>query len=157
MWDPFQSSILQVLVSIQGLVLNEKPFYNEPYRIHMFQEAKSRHYNEEAFIKTCRTTIYLLQKPPKNFELFTAEHFRLRANRILRACNACANSRVGVGHCRDDNDDATKDDSKVLSTISGHRVSATFINSMEQLYPKLVAVFTHNMASNLVEHYFRGR
>ena len=28
-WDPSSSSILQVLVSLQGLVLNEKPYFNE--------------------------------------------------------------------------------------------------------------------------------
>ncbi|XP_022875732.1 probable ubiquitin-conjugating enzyme E2 23 [Olea europaea var. sylvestris] len=29
-WDPSSSSILQVLVSLQGLVLNSKPYFNEP-------------------------------------------------------------------------------------------------------------------------------
>ncbi|PRQ39467.1 putative aminoacyltransferase, E1 ubiquitin-activating enzyme [Rosa chinensis] len=153
MWDPNQSTILQVLVSIQGLVLNEKPFYNEPFRLRLFQEENSRRYNEDAFIKTCKTTLYLLQKPPKNFELFTADHFRQRANRILRACNAYTNSRVGVGHYRDDNENETKDDTKVKdSAISVHPVSTTFIDSMEQLYPKLVVVFRWYKASNLVEH-----
>jgi len=29
-WNPQSSNILQVLISIQGLVLVEEPFYNEP-------------------------------------------------------------------------------------------------------------------------------
>ncbi|GKV05225.1 hypothetical protein SLEP1_g17257 [Rubroshorea leprosula] len=29
-WNPNESTVLQLLLSIQGLVLNEKPYFNEP-------------------------------------------------------------------------------------------------------------------------------
>ena len=29
-WNPTSSNVLQILVSIQGLVLNAKPYFNEP-------------------------------------------------------------------------------------------------------------------------------
>ena len=29
-WNPTSSNVLQILVSIQGLVLNSKPYFNEP-------------------------------------------------------------------------------------------------------------------------------
>ncbi|XP_050374717.1 LOW QUALITY PROTEIN: probable ubiquitin-conjugating enzyme E2 25 [Argentina anserina] len=124
-WNPNQSTILQVLVSIQGLVLNEKPFYNEPCRLRIFQEAKSRRYNEDrnAFITTCKMTIYLLRKPPNNFELFTVEHFRQRANRILRACDAYANSRVGVSYYRDHNDEDPRTEFQFFFFVSVERTN----------------------------------
>jgi len=29
-WNPTSSNVLQILISIQGLVLNAKPYFNEP-------------------------------------------------------------------------------------------------------------------------------
>lgn len=68
-WNPKCSTMLQVLVSIQALVLNFNPFFNEPgyssfagnptYKIH------SIHYNEKAFLLSCKTMLFLLKNPPK--------------------------------------------------------------------------------------------
>ncbi|KAK7363471.1 hypothetical protein VNO77_05615 [Canavalia gladiata] len=54
-WDPCESTLLQVLLSIQGLVLNEKPFFNEPgYERERFVvlQSKSRAYNDLVFALT---------------------------------------------------------------------------------------------------------
>ncbi|VAH59366.1 unnamed protein product [Triticum turgidum subsp. durum] len=56
--------MLQVLVSIQGLVLNDKPYFNEPV-IFSSKEKHSLGYNQTAFVLTCKLMLYLLQKPPK--------------------------------------------------------------------------------------------
>lgn len=68
-WIPGRSTMLQVLVSIQALVLNANPYFNEPgYESTRGQpagEKMSRDYNEEAFILSCRTMLYSLNKPPK--------------------------------------------------------------------------------------------
>ncbi|GAV70416.1 UQ_con domain-containing protein [Cephalotus follicularis] len=92
MWNPKQSTMLQVLVSIQALILNAKPFFNEPgYESRYMGEEgmrKSKAYNEEAFILSLKTMMYTLRKPPKYFEDFVAGHFRNRARDILIACKA---------------------------------------------------------------------
>ena len=53
MWNPSNSTMLQVLVSIQALVLNSKPYFNEPgYAMHANTsqgEKQSMAYNEETF------------------------------------------------------------------------------------------------------------
>ena len=68
-WIPDQSTALQVLVSIQGLILNEKPYFNEPgYEGEMGTkrgEDSSSAYNENTFIYSLKTMIYSMQKPPK--------------------------------------------------------------------------------------------
>lgn len=68
-WNPESSTILQVLVSLQALVLNEKPYYNEAGYDSQIGKAEgeknSFSYNENAFLGTCRSMIYLLRKPPK--------------------------------------------------------------------------------------------
>ncbi|XP_043687702.1 putative ubiquitin-conjugating enzyme E2 38 isoform X2 [Telopea speciosissima] len=91
-WIPGKSTMLQVLVSIQALVLNDEPYFNEPgYERSRGQpsgEMLSRKYNEETFILSCRTMLYSLNRPPKNFEDFVIGHFYKRANDILEACKA---------------------------------------------------------------------
>jgi ubiquitin-conjugating enzyme E2 O len=47
-WNPSNSTMLQVLVSIQALVLNAKPYFNE-----------------DTFVLSCRTMLYALRNPPK--------------------------------------------------------------------------------------------
>lgn len=68
-WNPGSSTILQVLLSLQALVLNEKPYFNEAgYDLQMGRaegEKNSISYNENAFLMTCKSMLYLLQKPPK--------------------------------------------------------------------------------------------
>jgi hypothetical protein len=56
--------MLQVLVSIQGLVLNDKPYFNEP-AIFSSKEKHSLAYNTTAFLLSCKTMLYSLRKHPK--------------------------------------------------------------------------------------------
>ncbi|WJX68456.1 ubiquitin-conjugating enzyme [Trifolium repens] len=92
MWTPSVSTLLQVLVSIQGLILNAKPYFNEPGYAYMSGsqsgEAESRKYNEETFILSVRTMMYTIKKPPKNFEELVVGHFYSRAHDILASCKA---------------------------------------------------------------------
>lgn len=68
MWSPSNSTMLQVLVSIQALVLNDRPFFNEPGYEETenteFGKLNSLAYNEDAFLLSCRTMLYSLRKPP---------------------------------------------------------------------------------------------
>ncbi|KAL6497922.1 putative ubiquitin-conjugating enzyme E2 23 [Orobanche hederae] len=91
-WDPSTSSILQVLVSLQGLVLNSKPYFNEAGYDKQVGTAEgeknSLSYNENSFLLNCKTMMYLMRKPPKDFEELVIQHFRKRGYYILKACDA---------------------------------------------------------------------
>ncbi|KAJ7955246.1 Ubiquitin-conjugating enzyme [Quillaja saponaria] len=134
-WNSSESTLLQVLVSIQALVLNEKPYFNEPGN-GMFGKAiwekKSQAYNENVFVLSCKTMLFLLRRTPKNFERFVLEHFRERSYTILRACNEYTNGRVKVGYYRNDGSSSS---SPIID------VSDRFKASIVQLYPELVATF----------------
>ncbi|XP_020269119.1 putative ubiquitin-conjugating enzyme E2 38 [Asparagus officinalis] len=100
-WDPKKSTMLQVLVSIQALILNEKPYFNEPGFERAANtnhgEKSSLAYNETAFLYSCRTMLYSLRRPPKHFEDYVAGHFRTRGHAILVACRAYLdNAQVGT-------------------------------------------------------------
>ncbi|KAJ0986102.1 hypothetical protein J5N97_004458 [Dioscorea zingiberensis] len=79
-WNSSSSTILQVLVSIQALVLNAKPYFNEPgyeqYANTPQGERLSDEYNEETFLHSCRTMLYTMRRPPHHFEVFVSGHFR---------------------------------------------------------------------------------
>ncbi|TKY66529.1 ubiquitin-conjugating enzyme E2 26 [Spatholobus suberectus] len=91
-WLPGVSTILQVLVSIQGLILNAKPYFNEPGYARLSGskdgEMLSLQYNEDTFILSLKTMVYIIRRPPKNFEEFVIGHFCSRALDILVACKA---------------------------------------------------------------------
>lgn len=68
-WDPENSTILQVLLSLQALVLNEKPYFNEAGYDEQIgrveAEKNSITYNENAFLQSCKSMLYILRRPPK--------------------------------------------------------------------------------------------
>ncbi|CAA2966635.1 probable ubiquitin-conjugating enzyme E2 25 isoform X2 [Olea europaea var. sylvestris] len=91
-WIPGVSTMLQVLVSIQGLILNAKPYFNEPGYANtsgsVSGEKCSLAYNEKTYIHSLQTMVYSMRRPPKHFEDFVIGHFCKRARDILVACRA---------------------------------------------------------------------
>lgn len=97
-WGKSNSTMLQVLVSIQGLVLNDKPYFNEPGNKNSAKttagEKNSLVYNQTAFVLSCKTMLYSLRKPPKHFETLVAGHFHEREHAFLDACSAYMSGTV---------------------------------------------------------------
>ncbi|MCL7049465.1 hypothetical protein MKW94_026397 [Papaver nudicaule] len=141
-WNPSQSTILQVLLSIQALVLNAKPLFNEPL-YDLFSDSRpwvkkrSLRYNEKVFIKSCKTMVSLLNSPPKSFGEFVSQHFRNRASTILVAFNAYINGQANIGD-------------PITTTVAPEISSFTSVDfKMEAAiqYPKLVESFIRNGSS----------
>ncbi|XP_010542283.1 PREDICTED: putative ubiquitin-conjugating enzyme E2 38 isoform X2 [Tarenaya hassleriana] len=97
-WIPNVSTMLQVLVSIQALILNQNPYFNEPG----FEsgigtpegESISRAYNENTFILSLKTMVYNMRRPPKHFEDFAYGHFFSCCHDIMKACKAYKDGAV---------------------------------------------------------------
>ncbi|XP_065868318.1 probable ubiquitin-conjugating enzyme E2 23 [Euphorbia lathyris] len=117
-WDPMSSSILQILVSLQGLVLNSKPYFNEAgYNKQIGTaegEKNSLSYNENTFLLNCKTMMYLMRKPPKDFHELVKEHFRKRGHYILKACDAYKKGSL-IGSLAKDASVINNDDSNLTS------------------------------------------
>ncbi|KAG5573969.1 hypothetical protein H5410_063735 [Solanum commersonii] len=106
-WTPKISTILQLLVSIQGLVLNSKPYFNEPVRVRCINDSDalsklSLAYNEDVFIRTCKTMLCHIRAPPKNFEEFVHKYFCERREFILASLNAYAGGKATAGEYQGD-------------------------------------------------------
>ncbi|KAF7806823.1 putative ubiquitin-conjugating enzyme E2 38 [Senna tora] len=131
-WNPTQSTVLQVLLSIQSLVLCENPYFNEPV-VRPFKSSltvASQKYDRHAFVLTCKSAIQLIRNPPEGFEPLVKAHFRERANAILAAIQAYANGRARVGFYRDGG-----------SSGQPGKISGSFLESMEWVYPSMVEKF----------------
>lgn len=105
-WRPINSTILQLLVSIQGLVLNAQPYFNEPgLEKHIKSESwlkTSLSYNDEVLIRSCKTMLCHIRTPPKNFEGFVYQLFRERGEFILASLNAYGQGKATAGQYQGD-------------------------------------------------------
>lgn len=77
-WSAKKSSLLQLFVSIQGLILVPEPFYNEPayhsQRRRMTKESEK--YNESVLRLVLDTMTQQINKPPNCFREQLLEHYR---------------------------------------------------------------------------------
>jgi len=88
-WDPQTSTILQVLISIQSLILVPDPYFNEPgYEGQMNTAAGktlSLNYNSNLYDKTLRFAIRDQMKSPSYcFRDIIRQHFYLKQQHILK-------------------------------------------------------------------------
>jgi len=80
--------ILQVLVSIQSLILVPEPYFNEPGYEILLGTAKgkrcSQSYNEDVLLHTVvHAMVSQLKKPSSGFEDVIRTHFWIKKKRIL--------------------------------------------------------------------------
>ncbi|XVF66099.1 hypothetical protein PTKIN_Ptkin10aG0007100 [Pterospermum kingtungense] len=139
-WNPKCTTVLQLLVSVQALVLNEKPFYNEPVINGILpgttiKEQLSVAYNRDVFVMSCKTMLFLMKKLPRNFEEFVSGHFRERGSSVLLACTYYVNGRVQVGYFKNHGSNGSS------SGTGSFKVSKKFKGSLKRLYPELAAEF----------------
>ncbi|XP_029456286.1 (E3-independent) E2 ubiquitin-conjugating enzyme [Rhinatrema bivittatum] len=87
-----KSSLLQVLISIQGLILVNEPYYNEAGfdSDRGLQEGyeNSRCYNEMALIRVVQSMTQLLRRPIEVFEQEIQEHFHGSGWRLVNRINS---------------------------------------------------------------------
>ncbi|CAK8578322.1 unnamed protein product [Lathyrus sativus] len=149
-WIPDKSTMLQVLVSIQALILNEKPFFNEPGYADAYSseegQRRSKDYNDNTFILSLKTMMYTLRKPPKHFEDFVAGHFRQRGVDILKACRSYAEGGpVGsVLH------NAPAPNSRSVNASAKNQKE--FQSTVSRMMNTLVAFFSKNGSTNCEEY-----
>ncbi|GJN39482.1 hypothetical protein PR202_gb28604 [Eleusine coracana subsp. coracana] len=101
LWSPESSTLLQVLVSIQGLVLTAQPYYNKAgYAIQAVTPVGHRNelpYSKNAYLLTLQTMLHLLCRPPSGFKDLVRDHFRCCGRYVLRACQAYLEGGCLVG------------------------------------------------------------
>ncbi|MCO5548960.1 hypothetical protein L7F22_002424 [Adiantum nelumboides] len=86
-WKAGQSSILQVLVSIQGLILVADPYFNEPGYEHSGNRRDADVYLHEQRLNTVQHSMLpALRSPDPLFKPVIDTHFQLKARHIFHQC-----------------------------------------------------------------------
>ncbi|KIK65287.1 hypothetical protein GYMLUDRAFT_38722 [Collybiopsis luxurians FD-317 M1] len=84
-WVPFKSTLLQVLISIQSMILCEEPYLNEPGWASSAGTPQSKAYSANVRRMVVRTAMLdALRNPPEPFEEVITTHFRLKARAIQK-------------------------------------------------------------------------
>ncbi|XP_069123248.1 (E3-independent) E2 ubiquitin-conjugating enzyme-like [Argopecten irradians] len=82
------SNLLQVLVSIQGLILVSEPYFNEAgyerQKDTQLGSENSKTYNEMAILKLVQSVTKMIQRPPHSFKTETLDHIRKCGQRFVR-------------------------------------------------------------------------
>ncbi|PWA64392.1 ubiquitin-conjugating enzyme/RWD-like protein [Artemisia annua] len=131
-WVPGSSTLLQFLIFMQNLFNKEPIFYNVLYTIRSSESEDyvSLLYNENTLVKSLKTMVYIMNKPPKNFEYFVVGHFRNHMRDILMAHKAYMDGlRVGcpVNSLQEEGNKGS--------------CSITFKNDLASCFDPLVAAF----------------
>lgn len=88
-WEPGKSTLAQLLLAIQGQILNPNPWMNEPG--HTAAPASCRGYNAVLRLATLQTLIMApLESPPAHFAEVAARHFWCKRREIARQCDQWA-------------------------------------------------------------------
>jgi baculoviral IAP repeat-containing protein 6 len=87
-WNPKTSTFLQVMVSIQSLILVEQPYFNEPGYEREMNTPKGKQisnlYNEDRQPHTIRLAMTdMINNPPSGFEEVVQNHFRMKKEEII--------------------------------------------------------------------------
>ncbi|KHM98935.1 Putative ubiquitin-conjugating enzyme E2 25 [Glycine soja] len=72
-----------VIIAAEGT-----PYHDGLFFFDVYFPSGSLRYNEDSFILSLRTMMYIMKRPPKNFEDFVVGHFCRRAHDILETCKA---------------------------------------------------------------------
>ena len=97
-WIPGISTFLQVLISIQSLIMIEKPYFNEPgYERSMNTPSGIKHsndYNDNIrFGTVAYSMIQQIKNPKPWYKDFIHEHFKLKKDEILSTIEGWKNER----------------------------------------------------------------
>eukprot|EP01024_Parvocaulis_polyphysoides_P073435 TRINITY_DN9450_c0_g2_i5.p1 TRINITY_DN9450_c0_g2~~TRINITY_DN9450_c0_g2_i5.p1 ORF type:complete len:357 (+),score=60.43 TRINITY_DN9450_c0_g2_i5:2-1072(+) len=88
-WDSNSSSVIQVVISIQSLILVDDPYFNEPgYEASSSRSiSQSEQYSRNIRIQTMRFAILdMLKNPPAEFAEVIKLHYKLRKEYLLENC-----------------------------------------------------------------------
>jgi len=118
-WIPDQSTILQVLISIQSLIFVDDPYYNEPgYQTRSRIEASIK-YNENIQVNNIRYAIIdNIVNPDKDFKDLIYDHFKLNKDKIINKVDKWLNE--GKEKCIIDNKVQIKD--KLMKTFTKYNI-----------------------------------
>ncbi|KAJ3255129.1 Baculoviral IAP repeat-containing protein 6 [Boothiomyces macroporosus] len=88
-WIPGKSTLLQVIISIQAMILVNRPYFNEPGFGDPEDSLASKRYSGDVRVNVVKyAMIDQIKNPPPNFKEVVQHHFKLKKARILKQVEA---------------------------------------------------------------------
>jgi hypothetical protein len=163
-WVPAESTLLQVVISIQAMILCEEPWYNEPGREAAYRKSSSGQgpaasYNQNIRQHTVRTAMLeWLDKPSPLWNDVIKEHFTANADEILHTAVKWSESKVqpasaGLSGFDDDFDN----NNLVLNgpSINATRSPVGYLGDVASILPRLQTALNKYGASQIVPRDFK--
>ena len=91
-WIPGESTMLQIMVSIQSIIMNDYPYFNEAgyekYQVNEKGMTDAKNYNYQTRLHCMKwAMIDIIKNPTKGFENAIRTHFKLKAEYIKETCS----------------------------------------------------------------------
>lgn len=88
-WDPKISTVLQVLISVQSIIMSEEVYFNEPGYEHEAgtpngEKKNTAYSNIVKYGNVKYAMLGMLKNPPKGFESVVKRHFYIKKDEILK-------------------------------------------------------------------------
>jgi ubiquitin-protein ligase len=144
-WDPRNSNVLRVLLSLQAMVFVEEPYYNEAgYEKQVATtdgQANSRLYNESTLLLSLRHIVSTLRPggAPQDFLDLMRLHYRLVGVSMLERCRALMDSEPVT--CPVDSQSVTGTAWRRGRALKVDDTSVGFKRSLASLLPKVQSAF----------------
>jgi baculoviral IAP repeat-containing protein 6 len=86
-WNPKESSVYQIIMALQFMILNNEPYYNEPGREWQasnkyYQKDADKYHEEIREVSVVYGMINLLKKQPEEFKTIIRDHFKIKKDYI---------------------------------------------------------------------------
>lgn len=105
-WRPATSSVMQIIFSLQSLVLTKEPYYNEAgydeYRGTAAGRASSKVYNENLSLMRIRHLIAMAESPPPDWVFAFRKYFLCVAPRIVARMSSLADRQEATPASEED-------------------------------------------------------
>lgn len=159
-WNPATSNLLQVVVSIQGLILGTaEPYYleagYEKFRGSVEGERKSKLYNESAFLLSFRAMSAILRNPPLPFQLVIRRYFADHAKAIVELCQPYLLEPVPIPTLAEAKRECETKEGEAGASKPPltHTPSKGFCRALTNVFPRLV----HELQTNQQQQIQRSR
>ncbi|CAO2657333.1 Nn.00g034590.m01.CDS01 [Neocucurbitaria sp. VM-36] len=157
-WKPGESTLLQVVISLQAMIFCEEPWYNEPGREIAYHRSSEHdpatRYNQKIREHTVRHAMLTwLDDSPQLWQAVVDFHFKQNANKILQTVEEWAKQKVPNQPRRYNY--AGYDDQEVedfMPTLSGSRPLAADRGDLSSMLSQLQTALQKHGATYVIQH-----
>lgn len=156
-WKPSESTLLQVVISLQAMIFCEEPWYNEPGREIAYNggpgKGPAAAYNRTIREYTVRHAMLTwLDRPPQLWQAVVEFHFKQNANNILQTVEQWVNTKPPTQTGRRRYAGFEDMEADELLTMGGSYALATDRGDLASMVPRLQSALQKYGGTHAIQH-----